>query len=131
MSYQSLLESLEIKEMTIEEEVEQWTKLSAKEKADLIKETKDSGDKDKIKHLLEVADMAKSNTEAGGTGTQTGDEILAKKGGTGDDTWSDTDANLSDKGKMAAAAGIGAGLGALGIAKKLRRAKAADEAKGE
>lgn len=131
MSYQSLLESLEVKEISIEEEVELWKNLSAKEKADMIKETKESGDKDKIKHLLEVAEKAKPNTEAGGSGTQTGDEILSKKGGTGDDDWSDADASLSDKGKMASAAGIGAGLGALGIAKKLRRTKAADEAKGE
>ena len=136
MSYQDLLDSFSEKETTLDEDVENWKKISPSEKAKMIEEVKKKGTDAEKARLLEVAEKAKANTEAGGTGTQTGDEILSKKDGTGDTEWKDTDSKLSDRGKMAAASGIGAGLGALNIAKKLRRTQSAEstdktEKKGE
>jgi hypothetical protein len=133
MSYSNLLNSISKNELSIEEEVEAWKNLTPDQKAQIIKETKDEGKKEEIAHLLEVANMAvnppsstvsPANTSAGGSGTVTGDEILARSTGTSSDQVSDTDPLNSSKNQFAAAAGIGAGLGAVNMAKKLRRVKA-------
>lgn len=131
MGYKDLLNSFDKKEESIEEAVNAWKSMSPAERAAKIQEIKISGSEEDKSRLLEIADMAKSNTQAGGTGTQTGDEILSKKEGTGENEWSDDNAQLSDKGKLAAAAGIGAGLGALNMAKKLRRTKSTKTEEGE
>lgn len=137
MSYSNFLGSITKKELTIEEEVEAWKNLTPDQKAKIIKETKEEGNKEEIAHLLEVANMAANppanppastaspaNTSAGGSGTVTGDEILARSTGASPDQVSDTDPLNSSKSQFAAAAGIGAGLGAMNMAKKLRRVKA-------
>lgn len=123
MGFKDFMASMDKKEATIEEEIEKWKNMTSAERAAMIEEVKENGTEEEKAHLLEVAEMSKANAQAGGTGTQTGDEILSKKEGTGDSEWSDENPQLSDKGKLASAAGIGAGLGALNMAKKLRRSQ--------
>jgi len=122
MSYKNFMEKLESGGKSVkkfEEDVEIWRKMSATEKAEAIQEAK--ADEDSKKYILEVAEAA--GKEAGGAGDETGDEILSKGAGEPKEAtnMSDEDARMSDKGKIASAAGIAQGLGALNLAKKLRR----------
>jgi len=127
MSYQDFIEKLEGKGQSIkkfEEDVEAWKNMSPKDKAAVIQEVK--GDEESSKYVLEVADAA--NTEAGGSGDETGKEIDPTTTGgepKAATDMSDDDPQMSDKGKIAAAAGIAQGLGALNLAKKLRREQVA------
>lgn len=130
MSYNDFLGSLKEGEVQkMEEDVLAWKNMSPAEKAKTIQEVKDSGNEDAKKYLLEVNEKAMTtpNTEAGGSGDETGSEIdVLSKGGEPKmaTDMSDDDPEMSDKSKLSAAAGIGAGLGALNMAKKLRREKA-------
>ena len=125
MSYQDFIDNLEGKGQSVkkfEEDVEAWKKMTPTEKAAVIQEVK--GDDESSKYVLEIAESANvPGTEAGGAGDETGETVVAKgaaepKAAT---DMSDDDPQMSDKGKIAAAAGIAQGLGALNLAKKLRR----------
>jgi len=130
MSYQDFIDNLEGKGQTVktfEEDVEAWKNMSPKEKAAVIQEVK--GDDEASKYVLEISESANvPNTEAGGSGDEAGKEIDPTttagepKAAT---NMSDDDPQMSDKGKIAAAAGIAQGLGALNLAKKLRREQVA------
>ena len=110
----------------LKEAVEKWKALSIEEKADLIKEVKEEGTTDEIRFLKEVAEKAKvkPGTEAGGSGDETGEPIKAEKGGKGEDEVDDPNAETGTTINAAQAAGIGAGVGALSLAKKLRSEQA-------
>jgi len=130
MSYQDFIENLEEGGKTVakfEEDVKIWAAMSPKEKAEVINEVK--GDREASNYVLEIAESANvPNTQAGGSGDETGDEIdVASKGGEpkAATNMSDDDPAMSDKGKIAAASGIASGVGALQLAKKLRREQAA------
>jgi hypothetical protein len=130
MSYNDFLENLKTGEVQkMEEDILTWKNMSPAEKAKTIQEVKESGDENARKYLLEVSEKAleNANTEAGGSGDVTGDEIdIYSKGGEPKmaTDLSDDDPEMSDKTKLASAAGIGAGLGAVNMAKKLRRERA-------
>ena len=131
MSYQDFIENLEENGKSVaqfEEDVKTWAGLKPEEKAATIQEAKEGSEEDR-KYILEVSEAAKSNpgTTAGGAGDETGDEIdVASKGGEpkAATDMSDDDPAMSDKGKIAAASGIASGVGALQLAKKLRREQA-------
>lgn len=132
MSYQTFLEKNKInsvEEVNIEEVVANWNALSLKERAQLIQEVKEENDPEQIKFLREVSEKAKTEpgTEAGGSGDVTGDDLTVKKGGKGEDVVDDPNAATSNILKVAQAAGIGAGVGAMSLAKKLRREQSSEK----
>jgi hypothetical protein len=89
---------------------------------------KEENDPEQIKFLREVSEKAKTKpgTEVGGSGDVTGDDLTVKKGGKGEDIVDDPNASTSNVLKVAQAAGIGAGVGAMSLAKKLRREQASE-----
>jgi hypothetical protein len=134
MSYDEFVNNLKDEDVQqFQEDVETWKAMTPGEKAAKIQEVKESGDDDSRIYLLQVNEAAISEsgetpgTEAGGASDQSGKEIdPTSKGGEPKEAtdMSDDDPKMSDKSKLASAAGIGAGLGALNIAKKLRRESA-------
>ena len=128
MSYEDFKKSLGGEVDTLKEDIERWKTMSTDEKAAAIKEVKESGSADDKAYLLEVSKLAESEETpgqtAGGAGDEAGSEIdPTSKGGEPKmaTDLSDDDPGQSDKTKLASAAGIGAGLGAMNMAKKLRR----------
>lgn len=128
MSFESFKKSLKGDTSQLEEDIKLWKSMNPEQKAAAIKEVKDSGSEEDRAYLLEVSKLAESEetpgTEAGGASDQSGKEIdPTSKGGEPKmaTDLSDDDPAQSDKTKLAAAAGIGAGLGAMNMAKKLRR----------
>lgn len=132
MSYQDFIENLENDGHTVEkfeEDVKIWAKMTPDEKAAIIQEVKNEGTDEDRKYVLEIAEAANvPNTDAGGSGDETGKEIDPTTTGgepKAATNMSDDDPAMSDKGKIAAASGIASGVGALQLAKKLRREQAA------
>lgn len=131
MSYDDFVNTLQDEDaQKFQEDVETWKTMTPKDKAAQIQEAKESNNEDAKQYLLQVNEAAMAESEetpgqtAGGSGDQTGKEIdPTTTGGEPKEAtnMSDEDAKMSDKTKLASAAGIGAGLGALNIAKKLRR----------
>lgn len=126
MGYNDFLNDIESRDNTMkhfEEDVKAWKDFTPQEKAQAIQEAKESKDEKVISYVLEVAKSAK------GEPIQEEEEVI-KQGGS-DDTaqWSDDDAGKSDKGKVPglndkiSAVGISSGLGAMNLAKKLRRSQ--------
>lgn len=130
MSYQDFIENLEGNGQSVkkfEEDIDAWKNMTPNEKAAVIREVK--GDAEASKYVLEISEAANvPGTEAGGAGDETGKEIDPTttagepKAAT---NMTDEDPQMSDKGKIASAAGIAQGLGALSLAKKLRREQVA------
>jgi hypothetical protein len=110
----------------IEEDVNTWIKTPENEKAAIIQEVKLAGNMKHRSYLQEISEKAKTkaNTEAGGSGDQTGtsDKVDSKEKSKEATVMTDRNPEVT---KIAVASGIGSGLGAMYLAKKLRRTQAA------
>lgn len=126
MGYEDFLNKAKISneedyQSSLEEAVSRWRDMTLEERADAIKEIQEGASPEEIAFIKEVAEKAKQpNTEAGGSGDETGTPIKAEKGGKGEDEVEDPNAETGSTISTAEAAGISAGVGALSLAKKLR-----------